>query len=120
MPDQPPELDRTSAWFRERLGELIKLGGAAFIIITGWLISTDSVISLDQRSGEDRIEAAVFLCVAMPLVWAIWYVALLRIHTRCPDHPTVLRRRLVHAYAIAVGVGLGAVLYLAVDGPTLW
>lgn len=116
MSEEERELTSSEEWFRDKLNEFLGLGGVAVMVIAGWLISNDSAISLAHEAGADKRQAAVFLSVCVPLAWALWYVALAKIHSKCPAHPTVLKRRSLHLYALGVGVALFVVVYLAVDG----
>ena len=116
MDQKEPELTKVEEWFRDRLNNLLGLGGAAFVVIAGWLISNDSVISLAHEADADKREAAIFLCICVPVAWTLWYVVLLKIHSKCPAHPTVLARRYLHLYVIGVAVALFLVTYFAVDG----
>lgn len=117
MNPEEDELTKTEEWFRDKLNNLMGLGGAAVLIIAGWLISHDSVFSL-AHTDADKHEAAIFLCTSAPLAWALWYVALLKTHSKCPAHPTVIRRRFLHLYIVGAGVVLFIMVLLAVDGVT--
>lgn len=116
MDEEDRDLNKSDEWFRDRVNDLLGLGGAAFLVIAGWLISNDSVISLAHEADADKREAAIFLCVAAPVAWVLWYVVLSKIHSKCPAHPTVLPRRFLHLYAVGVGFAIFVVVYLAVDG----
>ena len=64
----------------------------------------------------DKREGAVFMCVSVPVAWGLWYVALLKTHSKCPPHPTAIRRRLLHLCAMGAGVALFVMVFLAVEG----
>lgn len=113
------ELTKTDEWFRDRLGKLLGWGGTAFVVLGGWLISNDNILSIDHRVDADHREAALFLCFSVPLLWAGWYVALLKTHAKCPSHPTILVRSALHAYIVVTGVALAILLVLAIDGAAL-
>ena len=106
------EADGGGLWFRDRLHDVLGLGAAAFVVIGGWLLSSDSIIGLDHAQDADHREAAQLLLVAMPLLWAGWYAYLVRLRSRCPEHPTVPRRAMVHALAWVAAIGLAALLRL--------
>lgn len=109
------ELTTSEEWFRDRLNDFLGYGVAAFTVIIGWLLSSDSLISLDHNSDADKREAAIALAILMPVVWVLWYVVILRLHARCPSHPTVIARRYLHLYAVGVAIALFAVWCLAAD-----
>src|SRR5689334_20413378 len=105
--------DESGLWFRDRLHDVVGLGAAAFLVCGGWLLSSDSVIGLDHPNDADHREAAMLLLVFVPIMWVGWYVYLVRLRNKCPDHPTVPARAWVHAFAWAVAVGLGVILHVA-------
>jgi hypothetical protein len=109
------ELTTTETWFRDLLGRILGLGGAMIVLVSGWLLSNDTLFSLDQPAGTDKREAAVFLCVLLPVAWLLWYAAVLKTHSNCPVHPTVLRRPLVHLYCVGTGMVLLALIVMAVE-----
>jgi hypothetical protein len=115
MSEEERELTKTEEWFRDRLNDYLGYGAAVFAILAGWLISSDSSISLAHDADADKREAAVVLCVFVPLAWAVWYLVLLRTHARCPPHPTVIKRRSLHLYALGMALGLAVILFLVVD-----
>jgi divalent metal cation (Fe/Co/Zn/Cd) transporter len=115
MSQDEHELTKSEEWFRDRLNDLLGYGVAAFTVIIGWLLSSDSLISLAREASEDKRGAAIALAILMPVIWVIWYVIILRLHSKCPSHPTVIARRYLHLYSIGVAIGLFAVWCLAAD-----
>lgn len=106
----------TGLWFRDRLQDALRLGAAAFLVLAGWLISNDSLVSLAHPDDADRREAAHLLLIFVPLLWAGWYAYLVRLRSRCPEHATVIGRRWLHAAAWAVAAGLALLLhFVALD-----
>jgi len=94
----------------------MSLGTGAFIVISGWLLSNDTVLSLDHAADAEKREAAIFMCVTLPMAWLLWYVALLKTHARCPSHPTVVGRTSLHLYCLITGGALLALGLFAVEG----
>lgn len=115
MSEQERELTKSEEWFRDRLSEYLGYGAAVFAVLAGWLITSDSSISLAHAADSDKREAALVLCILVPIAWAVWYLVLLKTHARCPPHPTVIKRRSLHLYALGVGLGLAIILFLVVD-----
>jgi len=109
------ELTKSEEWFRDRLKDFLGYGVAAFTVIIGWLLSSDSLISLDQNADADKREAATALAILMPMSWALWYIVILRVHSKCPNHPTVIARRYLHLYAIGVAIALFAIWCIVAD-----
>ena len=109
------ELTESEEWFRDRLNDFLKYGVAAFTVIIGWLLSSDSLISLEKNADADKREAAIALAILMPVSWALWYFVILRIHSKCPNHPTVIARRYLHIYSMGVAIALFAMWCLAAD-----
>jgi hypothetical protein len=109
------ELTKSQEWFRDRLNDFLGYGVVAFTVIIGWLLSSDSIISLAHDVDTDKREAAVALAVLMPILWVLWYIVILRLHSKCPAHPTVIARRHLHLYAIGVGVALFAIWCLVAE-----
>ena len=109
------ELSKSEEWFRDRLNDFLGYGVVAFTVIIGWLVSSDSLISLAHNVDTDKREAAMTLAVLMPILWVLWYVVILRLHAKCPKHPTVIARRYLHLYSIGVAIGLFAIWCLAAD-----
>lgn len=114
--DEDRELTATEEWFRDLLGKLLGLGAGAFVVISGWLLSNDTLLSIDHVADAEKREAAIFLCVLLPVAWLAWYVALLKTHSRCPTHPTIMRRVSLHLYCLITGAALFALGLLAVEG----
>lgn len=100
------ELRKSEEWFRDRLNDYLQYGLGAFVIFAGWLLSNDSIISLGAEADADKTEAAVLLAVLLPVLWLIWYVILLKTHSRCPPHETIIKRRYLHLYALGVALSL--------------
>ena len=98
-------------WFRDRLQEVMGLGGAGFVVLASWVLSQDSVVSIGHATSENHREAAGLLLVFVPMLWVVWYAAIVRLRGRCPEHATVMHRRWVHAIAWGVGIGVGVVLH---------
>lgn len=109
------ELTKSEEWFRDRLNNYIEYGLGAFAVFAGWLISSDSIISLEARADADKREAAIMLALLLPVLWTIWYVILLKIHTRCPPHPTVIRRLTLHLYAVSLAIALFVLWFMVAD-----
>ena len=110
------DLTATEQWFRDLLGKLLGLGVGGFVLISGWLLSNDSVLSFHHAADAEKREAALFLCLSLPIAWLLWYGALLHTHSRCPAHPTVITRRLLHLYCATMGVALLILAALAAEG----
>jgi len=115
MSEEHRDLNQTEQWFRTKLHEYLGYGIAGFTILSGWLHSNDSVISLHHAEDAEKHEAAIALAILMPVVWAGWYALLLGIHRRCPQHPTVLHQRLVHGCAAAAAIVLFVIWALVAD-----
>jgi hypothetical protein len=115
MDKEERELTKDEEWFRDRLNDFIRYGIGAFTIIAGWLLSTNSIISIAADASPEKKEAAIILGVMLPLLWAIWYVVLLKLHSKCPPHRTVIQRRYLHFYAIGVGIALFALWCVVAD-----
>jgi RsiW-degrading membrane proteinase PrsW (M82 family) len=109
------ELTKSEEWFRDRLNDFLGYGVAAFTVIIGWLLSSDSLISLSREAGTDKREAALALAILMPVIWILWYAIVLRLHSKCPSHPTVISRRYLHLYAVGVAIALFAIWCLVAD-----
>jgi hypothetical protein len=109
------ELTKSEEWFRDRLNDILGYGVAAFTVIIGWLLSSDSLISISRESQTDKRDAAIALAILMPLSWILWYIVILRLHSNCPPHPTVITRRYLHLYSIGVALALFAIWCLAAD-----
>ena len=109
------ELTTSEEWFRDRLTDLLGYGAAGFTVLIGWLLSNDSIISLDHNADADKREAAIALAVGMPIVWGLWYMLTLRLHSKCPNHPTVVRRRYLHLYSVGIAMALFAIWCLVAD-----
>lgn len=109
------DLTKSEEWFRDRLSNYIEYGLGAFAVIAGWLFSSDSIISLEARADADKREAAIMLALLLPILWTIWYVILLKTHSRCPPHPTVIRRQTLHLYAVALAIGLFILWFMVAD-----
>jgi hypothetical protein len=114
MNQNEQELTKSQEWFRDHLHSYLGYGGAAFTVIVGWLISHDSVISL-ARDTDDKREAAIILAVLIPVLWVVWYAVILRLHSRCPSHPTVIAKGYLHLYSISVAIALFALWCLVAD-----
>ena len=115
MDREEHELTKSGEWFRDRLQGYLAYGGAAFTAIIGWLLSSDTVISLAHDADADKREAAITLAVLLPVLWLVWYTVILGLRSRCPDHPTVISRRYLHLYAIAVAIAMAALWCLVAD-----
>lgn len=115
MSEDERELTKSEEWFRDRLIDYLSYGAAAFTIIAGWLLSNDSIISLAHEADADKREAAIVLAVIMPLAWLLWYFVILRLHAKCPPHPTVMSRGYLHLYSIAVAAALFVVWWLVAE-----
>lgn len=114
--DDERELTKSEEWFRERLNDYIQYGMGAFAVFAGWLLSSDSIISITaDGDNADKKEAAIILAILLPIIWIIWYLVLLRIHARCPPHQTVIDRRYLHLYAVGVALALFVLWLLVAD-----
>lgn len=109
------ELTNSEVWFRDRLSNYIEYGLGAFAVFAGWLISSDSIISLEASADADKREAAILLALLLPILWTIWYVILLKTHSRCPLHPTVIRRLTLHLYAVTLAIALFILWFMVAD-----
>lgn len=109
------ELRKSEEWFRDRLNDYLQYGLGAFVVFAGWLLSSDSIISLGKESDPDKNEAAILLAVILPVLWLIWYVILLKTHSRCPTHETIIKRLYLHLYAAGVGLTLFILWLLVAD-----
>jgi len=67
MKQDEHELTESEEWFRDRLKDFLGYGVAAFTAIIGWLLSSDSLISLAQNADADRREAAMAIAVLLPV-----------------------------------------------------
>jgi hypothetical protein len=115
MIEEDGDLTKSEEWFRDRLNDYIGYGFGAFTVIAGWLISSDSIISIDVDAATDKKEAAIILALLLPTLWIIWYAILLSLHSRCPPHPTVIRRRYLHVYAAGIAVALIVLWFMVAD-----
>lgn len=113
--EEERELTKSEEWFRNRLNDYIQYGLGAFGLFAGWLLSSDSIISLEARADADKKEAAIVLALLLPILWAIWYIVLLRTHSQCPSHKTVMDRRFLHFYVIGVGIVLFILWFMVAD-----
>lgn len=109
------ELTKSEEWFRNRLNDYIQYGLGAFALFAGWLLSSDSIISLEARADADKKEAAIVLAILLPLLWFIWYFTLLTTHSKCPPHTTVIARRYLHFYVFGVGIALFILWFMVAD-----
>jgi hypothetical protein len=109
------ELTKSEEWFRDKLNDYIEYGLGAFVVFAGWLISSDSIISLEARADADKKEAAIMLALLLPVLWVIWYVILLGTHSRCPLHSTVVKRKSLHLYAVGLGIALFILWFMVAD-----
>jgi hypothetical protein len=96
MSEEHRDLNQTEQWFRTKLHEYLGYGIAGFSILSGWLHSNDSVISLHHSENAEKHEAAIALAIALPVVWAVWYW-------------------LVHSCALAAAVVLFVIWALVAD-----
>jgi len=109
MDNHDRELSKTEEWFREKLHDTVNYGLAALTMIGGWLMSNDSIISIQQADNAEKQEAAVILGILLPCLWFAWYASLRNLHNGLPtDHPTILTRRSLHLIA------LGSLVFLVV------
>lgn len=115
MVEEERDLTKNEEWFRDRLINYIGYGFAGFTVIAGWLISSDSIISIDFDASTDKKEAAVILALLLPTLWIIWYAVLLNLHSKCPPHPTVINRRYLHFYAAGVAIVLFILWFMVAD-----
>lgn len=115
MPTDDRDLSKTEEWFRTKLHEAINYGIAAITIIGGWLVSSDSIISIHHEEDAEKREAAAFLAGLLPLLWAAWYVLLRGLHGRLPVHSTIVQRRNLHLLAWAGLVVLALIWCVAAD-----
>ncbi|HEX8371123.1 MAG TPA: hypothetical protein VF604_21445 [Pyrinomonadaceae bacterium] len=115
MNQEETELRKSEEWLRDRLNDYLQYGLGAFVVFAGWLISSDSIISLERAADADKKEAAVMLAILLPIFWAVWYLVLLKIHSRCPPHETVIRRLYLHFYAVAVALLLFILWLMVAD-----
>ena len=115
MKEKEAELTKSEEWFRDRLNDYIEYGIGAFTIFAGWLLSSESIISLEASADADKKEAAILLAVILPILWVIWYTVLLKTHSKCPSHPTVIERRFLHLYAIGLGIALFVLWFMVAD-----
>lgn len=104
-------LSATFLWFRSRLQEAKMYGLGGFLLIAGWLLSVDSVVSLSHPEDRDKHEAALLLLIFVPLLWVAWYVYMIRLRRQLPEHDTVSSRASLHIMAWVVALALSVVLY---------
>jgi len=109
------DLTKSEEWFRDKLNDYIEYGIGAFAVFAGWLISSDSIISLEAKADADKKEAAIMLALLLPILWIIWYVILLETHSRCPIHPTVIKRKSLHLYSIGLALALCLLWFMVAD-----
>ena len=109
------ELTKSEEWFRDRLRDYIEYGLGAFVVFAGWLLSSDSIISLEASADADKKEAAMVLAILLPVLWIIWYVILLKTHSRCPQHETVIKRLYLHLYAVGLAITLFLLWFMVAD-----
>jgi hypothetical protein len=109
------DLTKSEEWFRDRLNDYIEYGLGAFAVFAGWLLSSDSVISLEAAADADKREAAIALALLLPALWLVWYVILLKTHSRCPSHRTIVGRRNLHLYAVGLGIALFLLWFMVAD-----
>jgi hypothetical protein len=109
------DLTKSEEWFRDKLNDYIEYGVGAFAVLAGWLISSDSIISLEAKADADKKEAAIMLALLLPILWIIWYVILLETHSRCPLHPTVVKRKSLHLYAVGLAIALFLLWFMVAD-----
>jgi hypothetical protein len=109
------DLTKSEEWFRDKLNDYIEYGMGAFAVFAGWLISSDSIISLEARADADKREAAIMLALLLPVLWTIWYAIMLKTHSRCPVHPTVVKRISLHLYAVGLAIALFLLWFLVAD-----
>ncbi|MDZ4286953.1 MAG: hypothetical protein U0984_03290 [Prosthecobacter sp.] len=107
------DLTKTEEWFRTKLHDAINYGVAAITVIAGWLVSNDNIISIHHAEDAEKREAAVVLGILLPVLWAIWYFLLVKLHTELPGHRTIVRRRNLHLIAFA-GLIVFAVIWCVV------
>jgi len=65
MDNHDRELSKTEEWFREKLHDTVKYGLAALTMIGGWLMSNDSIISIQHADNAEKQEAAVILGIRL-------------------------------------------------------
>lgn len=115
MNEAERELTKSEEWFRDRLKDYIEYGLGAFAVFAGWLLSSDSIISVAADADADKKEAAIILAILLPIIWLIWYIVLLKLHSRCPPHATVIDRRYLHLYAVGVVLAFFALWLIVAD-----
>jgi hypothetical protein len=115
MKETEAELTKSEEWFRDRLNDYIEYGIGAFTIFAGWLLSSESIISLEASADADKKEAAILLAVILPILWTVWYGVLLKTHSKCPVHSTVVKRRFLHFYAFGLAVALFVLWFMVAD-----
>ncbi|MBE7495060.1 MAG: hypothetical protein HS117_08955 [Verrucomicrobiaceae bacterium] len=96
------DLDSTEEWFRTKLHDTIHYGIAAITIIAGWLLSSDSIISIHHAEDAEKKEAAIVLAILLPLAWGVWFTMLRRLHAHLPPHPTIVSKKNLHLLAIGM------------------
>jgi hypothetical protein len=109
------ELTKSEEWFRDRLGDYIEYGLGAFVVFAGWLLSSDSIISLEADADANKKEAAIGLAILLPVLWLIWYIILLKTHSRCPPHETIIKRLYLHLYAVGLAIALFLLWFMVAD-----
>lgn len=120
MNNHDRELSKTEEWFREKLHDAVNYGLAALTVIGGWLLSNDSVISIEQADNAEKQEAAVLLGILLPGLWFAWYALLRNLHNGLPtEHPTILTRRSLHLIAFGGLAFLVALWCVAADIVTI-
>jgi hypothetical protein len=85
-----PDNDPNMLWFRELLHKVISWGVAGLLLTAGWF-ATGNGETITPTNGK----MLPYLTISWT-GWLGWVWVVLRVHKRCPVHPTIPRRKAVY------------------------